>query len=411
MGKSRMRSFGMAAVLVFVAGAAHATGALFSPLEVSPAYGKALNSDLSYRALADSPATAALQIVRANAAVVNEKAATVDLNLGAGLDLTVRRVEAYRSESGALVWTGVIQDAFSGFAPQDVKFDPLNTVTLVKDGDTITGNVHYQGDWYQIRPLKSGGHALVAVDQKAMPPDHPAEYASLPVRPMPARPAKANTVIRVMAHYTPAAASASGNISSLIDLAVAESNQGYTNSGVTITLQLATKAQVSYTESGSFSTDLSRYRGTADGYMDSIHTTRNTVTADVGVLLINNSSACGLASGIGSTASTAFAAVYWNCATGYYSFAHEIGHLQSARHDPANDPTTTPYAWGHGYQYTASTPKWRTIMAYDCSGGCPRLNYWSNPNNLYNGHPMGTTATNNNARVLNDTRATVAAFR
>ena len=99
MGKSRMRSFGMAAVLVFVAGAAHATGALFSPLEVSPAYGKALNSDLSYRALADSPATAALQIVRANAAVVNEKAATVDLNLGAGLDLTVRRVEAYRSES------------------------------------------------------------------------------------------------------------------------------------------------------------------------------------------------------------------------------------------------------------------------------------------------------------------------
>ena len=411
MGKSRMRSFGMAAVLVFVAGAAHATGALFSPLEVSPAYGKALNSDLSYRALADSPATAALQIVRANAAVVNEKAATVDLNLGAGLDLTVRRVEAYRSESGALVWTGVIQDAFSGFAPEDVKFDPLNTVTLVKDGDTITGNVHYQGDWYQIRPLKSGGHALVAVDQKAMPPDHPAEYASLPVRPMPARPAKANTVIRVMAHYTPAAASASGNISSLIDLAVAESNQGYTNSGVTITLQLATKAQVSYTESGSFSTDLSRYRGTADGYMDSIHTTRNTVTADVGVLLINNSSACGLASGIGSTASTAFAAVYWNCATGYYSFAHEIGHLQSARHDPANDPTTTPYAWGHGYQYTASTPKWRTIMAYDCSGGCPRLNYWSNPNNLYNGHPMGTTATNNNARVLNDTRATVAAFR
>jgi hypothetical protein len=411
MGKSGIRSLGIAAAFLFAAGAAHATGALFSPLEVSPAYGKALDSDLSYRALADNPATAALQIVRANAAAVNEKAAMVELNLGAGLDLNVRRVDSYRTGSGSLVWTGVVQDAFSGFSPDQVQFDPLNTVTLVKDGDMITGNVHYQGDWYQIRPLKSGGHALVAVDQKAMPPDHPPAYAGLPVRPMQARPAKANTVIRVMVHYTAAAASASGNISSLIDLAVAESNQGYTNSGVTITLQLATKAQVTYTESGNFTTDLSRYRGTADGYMDSIHTTRNSVTADVGVLLINNTQYCGLASGIGSTASTAFVAVYWGCATGYYSFAHEIGHLQSARHDPANDPTTTPYAWGHGYQYTASTPRWRTIMAYDCSTGCTRLNYWSNPNNLYNGHAMGTTTKNHNARVLNDTRATVAAFR
>ena len=68
MGKSWIRSFGMAAAFVFAASAAHATGALFSPLEVSPSYGKALNSDLSYRALADSPSTASLQIVRANAA-------------------------------------------------------------------------------------------------------------------------------------------------------------------------------------------------------------------------------------------------------------------------------------------------------------------------------------------------------
>ena len=50
-------------------------------------------------------------------------------------------------------------------------------------------------------------------------------------------------------------------------------------------------------------------------------------------------------------------------------------------------------------------------MAYACSGGCPRLNYWSNPSVLYNGIPMGTTSTNDNERVLNNTRNTVAAFR
>ena len=94
------------------------------------------------------------------------------------------------------------------------------------------------------------------------------------------------------------------------------------------------------------------------------------MTADVAVLVINNASSCGLASSIGSTAATAFAAAHWDCVTGYYSFAHEIGHLQSARHDPATDPTNSPYAYGHGYQYTAS-PRWRTIMAYDCPGAAP----------------------------------------
>ena len=82
---------------------------------------------------------------------------------------------------------------------------------------------------------------------------------------------------------------------------------------------------------------------------------------------------------IGSTAATAFAAVHWDCATGYYSFAHEIGHLQSARHDIATDPSTSPYAYGHGYRYEPSSgSRWRTIMAYNCTRSCPRLNFWSN---------------------------------
>ena len=50
-------------------------------------------------------------------------------------------------------------------------------------------------------------------------------------------------------------------------------------------------------------------------------------------------------------------------------------------------------------------------MAYNCASGCPRLNYWSNPNKLYNGVPMGNTTRSDNTRVLNTTRGTVAAFR
>jgi peptidyl-Asp metalloendopeptidase len=410
-----VRSFALAAAFGLLAASAHAGDALFSRFESSAPNRQALALDPSYHALADSPATASLELVQANANLINLKTASLDLNLEKGLDLRAYRVNSYVMNTGSTVWYGVIENPGMlnvPFSPDSLDFDPINTVMLVKNGKTITGNVHFNGEWYKIRPLKTGGHAIVAVNHAAMPADHPKEYAKLPTVRMPAGSPldKADTVIRVMVHYTSSAASASGNISALIDLAVAEANQGYTNSGVLIDLILAHKSQVTYTQSGSFSTDLSRYRGTADGYMDSVHTTRNSVTADVGLLVINNSSSCGLASGIGSSASTAFADAHWDCITGYYSFAHEIGHLQSARHDPANDPSTSPYAYGHGYQYNGN-PKWRTIMAYACSGGCPRLNYWSNPSKLYNGLPMGTTSTSDNTRVLNNTRGTVAAFR
>lgn len=415
MRKLWIRSLGMAAAFAFLAGTAHAGDALFSTLD-QDLYGKALSLDESFAALANDPASSSIRLVKANLDVLNEKTGSLTLNLGPGLDIVAHRVNSYEMKTGSFVWSGVIEDASAvtvPFSPDAVQFDAINSVMLVKNNGTITGNVHFAGDWYQIRPLKTGGHAIVAVNMAAMPPDHPAEYATLPRIPMRTRKAaneKVDTVIRVMVNYTSSAASASGNISALIDLAVAESNQGYTNSGVLIDLILANKSQVTYTQSGSFSTDLSRYRGTSDGYMDSIHTTRNSVTADVALLVINNSSSCGLASGIGSSASTAFAVAHWSCITGYYSFAHEIGHLQSARHDPATDGSTSPYAYGHGYRYLG-TPDWRTIMAYDCPGGCPRLNYWSSPLRTYNGVPMGTSSQSDNARVLNNTRNTVAGFR
>ena len=415
MRTRRMRAVGLAIVLALSAVSAQAGDALFSPLEVASMHGASLSLDTSFQALLDDPTNASLRVVRANADAVTRKAETLRVNLDEGLDLRAHRVNSYVNNFGNTVWYGVIEDqdaaAIVPFTAEALKFDPINSVMLVRDGKTITGNVHFGGQMYKIRPLKSGDHAIAAVDFSSLPPDHPAEYGNLPVYKMPPTiTAQADTVIRVMVHWTSSAASASGNISALVDLAVAEANQGYTNSGVLIDLILAHKSQVTYTQSGSFSTDLSRYRGTSDGYMDSVHTTRNSVAADVALLVINNSSSCGLASGIGSTASTAFADAHWDCITGYYSFAHEIGHLQSARHDINTDGTLSPYAYGHGYRYTGS-PSWRTIMAYDCPAGCPRLNYWSNPNKLYNGVPMGNTTRADNTRVLNTTRGTVAAFR
>jgi hypothetical protein len=400
----------LALVALLAATAVSASAApLFSPLADETDYQKAVAFDTAFHALAQDPAAASIQVVRANPSVVSLKAAAMTLNLGPGLNLEVRRLNAYTMNTGSLVWAGGIVEPGS----RDL-LSPTGSVLLVRNHGTVTGNVYYNGESFWIRPLKTGTHAIVRVDDRMMPPDHPAEYKDLPVIPMPAtRPSsdKANTVITVMANWTQSVAAASGNASALVDLSVADANQTYANSGIAITLQLVNKAQVTYTESGNFSTDLSRYRSTSDGFMDSIHTTRNSSAADVAVLLINNSSSCGLASGIGSTASTAFAAVHWSCSSGNLSFPHEIGHLQSARHDPATDPTSTPFAYGHGLRFTGS-PAWRTVMAYPCpTVNCPRIKQWSSPLVTFNGVATGTAALNDNARVLNSTRATVAAFR
>jgi peptidyl-Asp metalloendopeptidase len=413
-------AIGTIAVLGFAASTSQAAKQpLFSTMKAAPA---GIVADAGYRALAESRATASLQIVQADVSQISAKNDTLQLGLGdAG---TVHMRYTKRNADGTLVWYGNIGkdfgllDVLRGKATGEIADDPKNSVMIVRHGDKLTGTIRKNGELYALRPLRSGGHVIARIDEAKMPPDHPAAYNFLPRIDMgKAQSGKvtanaatlANTTIRVMVAYTPSAASASGDIIGLINLAVSESNQGYANSGVNITMQLASAVSTTYTESGSFSTDLSRFRGTTDGYMDSIHTTRNSSAADVAVLLINNSSSCGLASAIGSTASTAFATAHYGCATGYYSFAHEVGHLQSARHDPANDPTSTPYAYGHGYQNTAAG--WRTIMAYNCSPSCTRLNFWSNPAKTYGGAPMGTVAGNDNHRVLNNTAATVAAYR
>ena len=47
------------------------------------------------------------------------------------------------------------------------------------------------------------------------------------------------------------------------------------------------------------------------------------------------------------------------------------------------------FEYSHGYQDWAE--HFRTIMAYNCPNGCPRINYWSNTIIDYDGREMGTT--------------------
>lgn len=406
----------LAISLGLAAGSALAAGPLLQPSS------NGLNNlDAVTNALQLDRSTISLTPMQVDSSALAYDTKSFEVVLGAKQRISVLRDSASFADDGSLIWSGTVGGKSSGDGAID-DHDLTNNVTLVKGGAEITGTLRINNRLYKLFPT-SNGHVLAAIDESMMPPDHPAEYKSLPINNFGIEQhdpgthedgrgdaaIKANTVIRVMVVVTNKAAAKVGNVTNFVNLAISETNTGYANSGVSITMQAAGIYTTSYAETTNFSTDLARFRGTSDGYMDSIHSLRNSNAADVVMLIIDNASSCGLASAIGATATTAFAAAHYGCSTGYYSFGHEIGHLQSARHDPANDPTKTPYAYGHGFQYPSGG--WRTIMAYACTNNCTRVNYWSNPAKTRGGVAMGSTSLHHNQRVLNNTRATMAGFR
>ena len=219
--------------------------------------------------------------------------------------------------------------------------------------------------------------------------------------------------IRVLVLYTPSAQTMVSNIKNTVLTAVAFANQSFVNSQINYQIELVYAGQTNYTESGDTHIDLSYFRGIGDGFMDEVHTLRNKYSADVCVLLINDTIYCGLATGIGVTEDKAFCVVsaFGTCATTNYSFGHEIGHLLGCDHDPLNESPNNLFTYSHGYVNPSKT--WRTIMAYKPENidNCPRLRCWSNPNVTHEGEPVGTTATHNNARVWNERSNTVMSFR
>ncbi|HET6765051.1 MAG TPA: M12 family metallo-peptidase [Longimicrobiaceae bacterium] len=339
--------------------------------------------------------------------------ASVRIEVAPGVSVVAVGQRVHQRSPVDISWAGPVQGKFGW-------------VQMVYAEGGVTATVTVGETQYAIEPLGNGLHSVSRLDPGGFPPEHGADNPSgvldagpsagpLAVR-APAEgtfTAQALTTTNVLVVYTASAASAAGNIASKIQLAVDETNQSYANSGININMVKVATAQVTYTESGkTFSQHVAALKSTTDGIMDNVHTLRNTYAADVVLLVVNDSEACGIASAINATATSAFAVAYYDCITGYYSFGHEIGHLQGARHDRFVDGSTSPYAYGHGF--IPSTKNWRTVMAYGngCSN-CTRIQWWSNPLKTYpsTGQVMGTATYEDNARVLNLTAATVAAFR
>ena len=211
---------------------------------------------------------------------------------------------------------------------------PTGQAILAVNGGSLAVTVSVPNELYHIVDSGQGPHFVKqTILDDPMPETAPIPVLFPPGQPEPGMDKPAvddGSIIDVMVLYTPAARVRYGQagIEAKIDLAVAETNTAYTNSQIATQLRLAYKGEVNYAEVN-LNTDLDHLRQPADGTMDEIHALRNTYQADAVSLILENAQSCGLAyqmtSLTASFESVAFSVVASNCATGYYSFGHELG--------------------------------------------------------------------------------------
>lgn len=344
----------------------------------------------------------------------------ISLNLGKHIVLISQRA----------VFRGPTQISWSGKTA-----DGQVSTDLVLTAIGLTGAIKAASETYAIEPLGDGWQAIIKLDPTKLPPEHPqivesakpsgetglsnALQARVLASPQSGKSSFENPSgiwLDVLVVYTPAVAAQYADVNGLIQLGIDQANESYTNSVIDAGLWLAGTAQVSYNElNRTYDQHVAALLNGSDGLLDDVPGLRINTIADLVVLLVDDSSYCGKAATIGAVSSNAYAAVYWHCIeNSNYSLAHELGHLQGARHDRVDDAASTPYAYGHGY--IAPNHAWRTIMAYPNAAcdivNCPRINYWSNPRVTYpvDGQVMGTTAYEDNVTVLQATKLTIRQF-
>jgi len=204
----------------------------------------------------------------------------------------------------------------------------------------------------------------------------------------------------VMIYYTLQFASVTADVEGFVNQVIAETNQGYINSGIPVRIirfchELAIINDTSNTLE--FLNMFNTMKGKVERLLNS---------ADSAHLLANRFQSCGAAyvNSIGVKRTVSLSRK--DCALGYYTFGHELAHNFGCNHDPRTT-TNNIYPYGHGHLIEGG---YRTILAYSAPGFRSRINFYSNPNirNPFSDTPTGLTGISDNAAVLFQNRFKMA---
>ena len=338
---------------------------------------------------------------------------------------------------------------------------PEGTMMLVVNGEIVVGRVRTPTATYVIHSTGGGVHAIQRSDPSPLPflvddivivESSPSEPVSDRAQPAASPAADAEDVSRidVLMVYTANGRSELGSqdeIEARIDFVIADVNAAYADSGVFQRIQLVRAVEVDYVSDGYSDTDVTRLEDPADGFMDSIHAVRDRTGTDLVHLLVPVSDAVGRRGkfdvggraflGPGPDGAFSMCTMFDPDATNWLEWqascvAHELGHNMGLMHDRwdvrAGDLTSSyrPYSYGYVNQRAlepgaAESSFWRTIMSQ--GGQCNECRWvmrFSNPDQTYNGDPLGVPGNEHSSSVtgpadarrhLNETSAIVANLR
>lgn len=340
-----------------------------------------------------------------------------------GRRVTAVRQELQRPAPDRYVWVGHVPTVAHSRVILSVSNASLAGEILLSPAERYNV-LPLSGDRHRLQRLTPARQPLATGDDVLYPPSPAAPGDDLQA----AACEEDGSRVDVLIAYTAAARQASGGpdgMAALINKRMALSNVVNSDSDVATQLRLVHAAEVAYVESGDLSVDLQRLQTPGDGYLDEVRQWRDTYKADLVALLIDegNDGFCGYAYVMTSPATWfadyAYSVTALDHAGGYTCPAlvltHELGHNFGNQHDRANTSGTGVAPYAYGYQSPSLT--FRTVMAYNCDGGCPYVANWSNPHRSYQGEPLGIdydldpARAADNARSMNEVAPVVANFR
>lgn len=345
-------------------------------------------------------------------------------NLGASDQLTIKIPDSsinikaikknIRSEGGRVHWLGRIQD------------DQHGLVSLVEDNSgQINGEVFAGGKSYILQ--QQDGVLSVVESQALVGEPHGEDYiltTDLKTQDLDPLTAVTTTTedkfVDVMIVYSQDVGAISGAEDTLrarLDAA----NEMLEKSCANFRYRLVHIQQITYTETGNSTTDLSELQDDDSGAdtLDAVHALRTTYGADLVHLVTATSNPCGLAylsqSGFYNDTYGFGVSGYWCNAK---TLAHELGHNLGSSHDryETGNGINEQTLLLTGYGFTDLANKYYSIMAYsnhcnDLNISCTGIQTFSNPKIRHNGIPFGIPNYVNAVQRMNEAAPYIANFR